>query len=546
MTDAQALLLAVCADPDNIGLRLVYADFLEERGDPRADFIRVQCELANLDEDEGEDRRTALEEQELALLNRHGSAWVNELELGRQFCKFRRGFVEFSTMGAAEFLASAERLLSATPLCELYLTHVGSEVDALAASPQLARLARLWVGVINDTETATLCASPHLSNLKALTLAGGHLGLDGMRALLASPALEGLHELRLQTSERMGATELELFAQDSRMSELRVLRLHFMQLGAAGVQALAASRRLVRLHTLELKSCAVSDAGIDSLARSHFLPCLIHLHLSNNNIGSGALHALANTPRPSRLQTLDLSGNTIGIAGVRALAGSPHLAGLRQLSLRSCRLSTAAVKVLASSFGDSLRSLTLGRNPIGHEGAEHLAQAPRLAGLRELEVSGCGLTAWSVKALTWSPHLVGLRTLCFGEDALGDDALLALGACPARPHLKTLSLRGCGLTDDGLGSVRSWANLPALVHLDLAINNIGDMGARRLADSPLLQKLVHLDLSNTAVTSEGVRVILASERGRRLQSLALESVSLDDETRAMVRARFFGQSYLRW
>jgi uncharacterized protein (TIGR02996 family) len=33
------------ADPDNLTIRLAYADWLEERGDPRAEFLRVEAEL---------------------------------------------------------------------------------------------------------------------------------------------------------------------------------------------------------------------------------------------------------------------------------------------------------------------------------------------------------------------------------------------------------------------------------------------------------------------------------------------------------------------
>ena len=73
MTDNEALLQAICSDPDNVTLRLVYADWLEDQGDPRADFIRVQCQLAEMDEDD--ERWAGLKEEELRLLNRHGAGW---------------------------------------------------------------------------------------------------------------------------------------------------------------------------------------------------------------------------------------------------------------------------------------------------------------------------------------------------------------------------------------------------------------------------------------------------------------------------------------
>jgi uncharacterized protein (TIGR02996 family) len=51
MTDGDALLRAIIAHPDGDVPRLVYADWLEENGDPaRAQFIRVQCEIARYPE----------------------------------------------------------------------------------------------------------------------------------------------------------------------------------------------------------------------------------------------------------------------------------------------------------------------------------------------------------------------------------------------------------------------------------------------------------------------------------------------------------------
>jgi len=49
MSAEQALLDECVAHPDDITCRLVYADYLEERGDVRAEFLRLQCELQLLD-----------------------------------------------------------------------------------------------------------------------------------------------------------------------------------------------------------------------------------------------------------------------------------------------------------------------------------------------------------------------------------------------------------------------------------------------------------------------------------------------------------------
>jgi uncharacterized protein (TIGR02996 family) len=48
-----ALLAAVLEDPDADAPRLVYADWLEERGDPRGEYLRIECQLLKLPAIEG-------------------------------------------------------------------------------------------------------------------------------------------------------------------------------------------------------------------------------------------------------------------------------------------------------------------------------------------------------------------------------------------------------------------------------------------------------------------------------------------------------------
>lgn len=541
MTDNEALLQAVCTDPDNVGLRLIYADYLEEQGDARADFIRVQCDLADLSEDD--DRVPALKERELQLLNRHGRAWVQELELAHNPCTFRRGFVEALTMSADDFLASAERLFQKTPLRELRLTSTGAHTDGLAASPWLARLGRLRIAAAGDVDAVALCASPHLQNLHALNLGGFHLGMGCIRALVAGFAQ--LRELGLHGCQQMGAAEAEILAREGHFRELECLSIDGMRLGTAGLHALAATRHWPKLRTMRLVQCNGMDSGVRTLAMSPFFPELHTLNLSGNELHGESLQALADSPQRAALRHLDLSFNKVGAAALRSLGASRSLGNLRKLLLHGCGLAAAIMPTLVASVGKEMRSLHLGANFFGHEGAERLAKAAHLADLRELHLDACELTAWSVKSLLWSPHLGGLRLLNVSHNDLGDQVLLALGACPPHPYLHTLNLGSCKIGDEGIAAIQNWPNLPALRSLVLDRNPLGDDGARQLANSALLDRLVHLDLSGTGMTSAGVAVLLDSPRAGRLQSLRLEGISLDDGTRQRVRARFFGQGYLR-
>lgn len=67
MTDEAVFLALIKADPADNAARLVYADWLDERGRPGGDFLRTDCEIASLDPADFERR-----EQEREMLSREG------------------------------------------------------------------------------------------------------------------------------------------------------------------------------------------------------------------------------------------------------------------------------------------------------------------------------------------------------------------------------------------------------------------------------------------------------------------------------------------
>src|SRR5438874_2139584 len=95
----RAFLAAIREAPDDDTHRLVYADWLDDHGDEaRAEFIRVQVELARLP---GKDaRRPGLEKRETELLAAHRESWLGPLTkvLRYKDCTFRRGFPEDLTL----------------------------------------------------------------------------------------------------------------------------------------------------------------------------------------------------------------------------------------------------------------------------------------------------------------------------------------------------------------------------------------------------------------------------------------------------------------
>jgi carbon storage regulator len=71
--EERPFLEAVADGPHDESVRLVFADWLEERGDPLGEFLRNACRLAGLAADDP--RRAALRGRQRALWAEHGAAW---------------------------------------------------------------------------------------------------------------------------------------------------------------------------------------------------------------------------------------------------------------------------------------------------------------------------------------------------------------------------------------------------------------------------------------------------------------------------------------
>ncbi len=286
--DAKALLAAVLAAPDDDAPRLVYADWLMEQGDPRGEFIAVQCELASLGEAEAA-RATELRAREAELLARHKKDWVGHfpgsrteygIVGGRTWVKgsptrwtFERGFVRWVAMQTQDFVANAEGLFASEPVYGVHLT-----------DPSVQLLVE---------------QCPGLERLRMLDLSRVRLKEQGARSLFGA----------------------------RRFESLEVLNLTLCGLGVKGTQAAidaCAVAAFPRLETLQLWENALGDKGAVALSRWPILGQLSTLELGKNRVGAKGGSALAESPFLQRIEQLSLVANALGEAEqmLRARFGS--------------------------------------------------------------------------------------------------------------------------------------------------------------------------------------------------------------------------------
>src|SRR5262245_37254953 len=118
MHEEPALLAAILADPEDDLPRLAYADWLDEHGNPeRAEFIRVECELARMgtrEEDEAneedEARALTLHARTRDLWKACGGGWFPGLRPYLGAVGTARGFPDTLAMSVRRFVAHGERV----------------------------------------------------------------------------------------------------------------------------------------------------------------------------------------------------------------------------------------------------------------------------------------------------------------------------------------------------------------------------------------------------------------------------------------------------
>src|SRR5262245_28486711 len=305
----EPFLQTVLENPADDGAGLVYAGWLEEQGDPRGEFIRVQIELSRLKP--GDSTFDRLTDREMVLLGRHGTEWRAEIpEWARNGCEIRRGFVSEVMVWTRWRTGFGPELSRMTPIEKVTLSIAHEALDDFADGPDLPRIRELAIlddAMIPD-DLKVLCRSPSLRQLRALLFMG-------MRLLDTGP-----HIIQLCPFVR-------------------------------------------RLQRLEMKRCAIEHRGVVMLAESENLPSLQWLDFSDNALGNVDFSILVNSPLMTHLTRLGWNLNGLTTEAVRFLVQSTGTDLLTHLELADNHVGDAGARLLVERF-PHLQQLDLSRNPL--------------------------------------------------------------------------------------------------------------------------------------------------------------------------------------
>jgi uncharacterized protein (TIGR02996 family) len=260
------MLDAILAAPDDDEVRLVYADWLAEKGDPLGEMIHVQLALGGAIIGAGAGHRRAglkmatrprleLEQRERELVKRHEKTWLAPFRRHIRRWTWRRGFVDHVEADVGAFVDGHEAL-ARVPLGSAELTGFKPPlVEKLRAAPA------------HPTMRRVLLAQNRIGPRQAVALTGPFFARTTVLDLWSNPLGEGVERLA-----------------EAPFPALERLRLESVDATTRSVCALAKAPWWGRLTHLSLAWNRQLDSGaLDALADARSLS---HLSLSNTSLTS--------------------------------------------------------------------------------------------------------------------------------------------------------------------------------------------------------------------------------------------------------------------
>jgi uncharacterized protein (TIGR02996 family) len=411
MSDREAFVAAIAANPHDDLPRLVFADWLEEQGDgERGAFIRAQ--IAYKAPGQSQRELTALSSAADDAFDAAGMRWADELFRAHgvptsEFhiepaCRwwrqkpdgetvrsnggpcvtlnltpkanashavgditYERGFVSRANLPPLSSLvrpalADAFRLEPISALALEFDADATGGQWAKLSDPSLRRVGDLTVGFATTGAAAlsALFADVHLAGVRKFSLEPDRW-FDGT----VMPAGVVAEFARSPLAYRLSALHLMGLDRDGMRAVCRSGRLSVEELTVRGVElnqslgALGGSPTAATVRRLDLSACGVGDSAVARLA-ADWWPKLTELELVGNHITGAGLRPLAEARFVGRLEVLNLFGNPLdspeerlGQAGLRTLAAALNPRVLRRLNLSSTGLQ-AVPDFLGERFGE--------------------------------------------------------------------------------------------------------------------------------------------------------------------------------------------------
>lgn|GEM_PF-1232988 len=511
MSDRDALLAAIRANPDEDTPRLVFADWLDEHepdAKPRAgkvklpspsswaSLIRAECEFERLKND-GSVAAAVFDyfvnEDEKTL---DGVRWERVLP---EMCRRVELYRLIPTLRQASAKARSVNGQKASPggtWIDTTFRGFPAEINVWDSNKWYGRLTDLIafcppVRIDFNTNRATLdpevlLAAGFARWCRGLNIFANTHDANLIAAMSRSPDTAGVRELRFnQTDDNQIPRVLAAIADSPHWSGLRTLAFHSsFQAPPELPVRLFRSRHLRGLKRLSFHSYAETPNLVEAFGE---LTELTELSLAHCNLHDADAIQLANMPGLANLRFLYLPHNHITGHGASALLASPHLKKLAVLDFEG--------------------------NPIRGLNRKTLANAPT-GGLRALNLQSGRMTATDLATITASPRTSELLYFSACHNSFRESAIVRLVKGFGNHAPAVLYLMGTQITTLGAETLANWPAAAKIDMLHLRHNRLSVPGAEAIAGCPHLQQLNHLC---AGVNHSSARTLLKKQFGDRVE-----------------------------
>lgn len=352
MTEHQNFLDAIIEEPEEDAHRLVYADYLEELGDDRGEFIRLQCQRLEYVPHTEEYKRC--KRQEDKLLSKYGKRWIKELgaPAGKKH-EFDRGFIRHVELRATQFLKEGPSLLQKAPLELVRLPYLKGQVQKLVDAGLLERLRGIDLSSLKlpfEQLELLLRSMPRLIRLRADN-SSNPVDQDFAKAIFASPASEHIQHLQLANS-RIEPSFYNVMASHHGLPSLKSLTFgnamlggprpkKFKQMDWSGFERLqvrgtirvADMQEMVHMAPLkfiDFRYGTMPERGLKAMIEGGVFEQAERIVLRGTQLSEKTLLALVQSPMPE-CQYLELVLE-LGDEACRALAANGSLSSLKMFA----------------------------------------------------------------------------------------------------------------------------------------------------------------------------------------------------------------------
>lgn len=400
-----ALYDAILAAPEDDAPRLVYADRLIERGDPRGEFIAVECAVARLAREGA--RHTAEYRAAKArsdqLFSAHGGEWFDRvIGLARWEKQVTRGFISHASISAKALQVRWDRF-GRMPLEEVTFHRRLTNLEyGPMGSPEIGRLAWLLHEAVGrrlrsvglSTNSGVVHFDPAILAETLAETADSEEALswpdDAWPDARLMPAVRGVNILSSALREQL------IHQSPSWLPQLTSLK---MDMESAEAMAFLDRPALPELRRLELGSRDRSGLDAAQLVRSSILSTPATLKLGAR-LDEALVHAL--DERATNLEALTLTAGATE-AGLEAFAKSSLPSRLRSLVINNHLAERIRPRALASVPFRKLATLALEGFLIDDTTGKAFADNPAFATVIDLSLTHIPALT-TLEAIAESPH----------------------------------------------------------------------------------------------------------------------------------------------